>query len=227
MCIRDRTIRDDGPGIAEEYLEKLFDPFFTTKESNGGTGLGLSISYGIIREHAGKISTISTPGNGATFIIELPVVPDTDSPQEVSRQPEEPEKVTGGNILVVDDELYICRALEKILTVEGHRVETISDAEKALQRLDSSCYDLILLDIRMPGIDGIEFYQRMKKINPSLQDKVICITGDIISPKNRAFLEKSRIPCVTKPFGIDELVRLVKEVLGGNMNNEEMAYTYS
>jgi signal transduction histidine kinase len=220
------SITDDGPGIAEEHIDRLFDPFFTTKDDAGGTGLGLSISYGIIKEHGGKIIARSPEGCGAVFIIELPVVAGVQAREAFVPVREEPVQVAACNILVVDDEIHICQALEKLLSREGHHVETIRAAEKALQKLRNSKYDLILLDIKMPGIDGIEFYHRMKTITPSLQDRVICITGDIISPKNKEFLENTGIPCITKPFGVDELVGLVKEVIGGKMYHEEATYSY-
>lgn len=221
------TITDNGPGIPEKIIGKLFDPFFTTRDKQGGTGLGLSISYGIVKEHGGRISANSTPGRGASFVIELPV-----TEEEIPREPERHQEentvtVPISRILVVDDEVHICKALDTLLSHEGHMVETIRVAEKALQRLQSSEYDLILLDIKMPGMDGIEFYHRMSGIKPSMKDRVICITGDIISQKNKEFLEDTGIPFVTKPFGIEEVIETVSEVLGGKTNNEKIAYSCS
>ncbi|UCC17885.1 MAG: response regulator, partial [Dehalococcoidales bacterium] len=167
-------IIDDGPGIPDEYIDKLFDPFFTTKDEDGGTGLGLSISYGIIKEHGGKISAKSPAGQGATFIIELPIIKQDSSNEPSTVMPISPGRATTSNILVVDDENHICSALDKLLSREGHNVETIHVAEKALKRIRLCEYDLILLDIKMPGIDGIEFYERLKDIKPLLQQKVIC-----------------------------------------------------
>jgi signal transduction histidine kinase len=69
------SIKDNGPGISPENINKIFDPFFSTKEVGAGTGLGLSLSHGIIREHGGRIFAMSKPGEGATFVIELPVPP--------------------------------------------------------------------------------------------------------------------------------------------------------
>lgn len=220
------NIIDDGPGIPEKYIDKLFDPFFTTKDEDGGTGLGLSISYGIIKEHGGKISAQNSKGQGATFLIELPIIKEDPSNNMSPHTSIKPEKATTSNILVVDDEHHICVALDKLLSKEGHNVETIRVAEKALKRIQKCEYDLVLLDIRMPGMDGIEFYERLKDIKPSLQQKVICITGDIISVRNKEFLDHTRIPCITKPFSITELIRLVNEVTGGKDRNEKIAYSY-
>lgn len=220
------SIADDGPGIAKDNIDKLFDPFFTTKDADGGTGLGLSISYGIIKEHGGKIYVESTPGKGATFIVELPIVAETEQPKMAEPSGKEPKKVTGARIMVVDDEPHICRALHRLLTQEGHNVETTSSAQVALQRLNTAKYDLILLDIRMPGMNGIELYHHMKEMDPSLQRKVVCITGDVISPRNKAFLDEAGIPCITKPFGVDELMGQVKLVLGEQTNDAQITYSH-
>ncbi len=219
------SISDDGPGIARDNIGKIFDPFFTTKGEDGGTGLGLSISYGIIKEHGGKIHAESTPGSGATFFIDLPIVSDAEPVETAKPADQEPEKISGAKIMVVDDEPNICQVLNRLLSREGHKVETVSDARQALQRLNNEKYDLILLDIKMPGMSGIEFYERIKQVDPSLQQKVVCITGDVISSKNQAFLDEARIPCVVKPFSVDELLHQVESGLGGK-NNAQTAYSY-
>jgi signal transduction histidine kinase/ActR/RegA family two-component response regulator len=213
------SISDNGVGITKENLNKLFDPFFTTKGDNGGTGLGLSISYGIIKEHKGKIKVKSIAGKGATFIIELPVVSQTvepeKAPNEAPVRKSEGAPNSGKRIIVIDDEPNICRVLYRLLSSNGYEVETVSNAQQGIDKLNNAnLYDLILLDLKMPGINGIEFYEAMEKIDPLLPNKVICITGDIISTQNKEFLEKAKLPCVTKPFSIDELMLTVKSNLG-------------
>ncbi|MDD5288130.1 MAG: response regulator [Dehalococcoidales bacterium] len=213
------SITDNGVGIPRENVNKLFDPFFTTKGDNGGTGLGLSISYGIIKEHNGKIKVKSQPGKGATFIIEMPIVaPSGNQVKETSKPVTKSieTSVADKKIIVIDDEPNICRVLYRLLSSAGYQVETISDAQSALNKLKEASYDLILLDIKMPGMNGIEFYERMQKIDPMLSQKVICITGDIISLQNKVFMEKTKLPCVTKPFSVDEIMSQVKSNLGGN-----------
>lgn len=219
------SIADDGPGIAKGNIDKIFDPFFTTKGSVGGTGLGLSVSYGIIKEHGGKIYAESTSCKGATLFVELPIIAETTRLEMAEPSSKETEKITRAKILVVDDEPHICRALDRLLTQEGHKVETVSNAQTALRRLNISEYDLILLDIRMPGMNGIEFYNRMKEMNSSLQQRVVCITGDVISTENKAFLDKAGIPCLAKPFSADELMGQVKSVLGGQNNDAQTTYS--
>lgn len=212
------AITDNGTGIAPDTMQKLFDPFFTTKTDSGGTGLGLSISYGIIQEHLGKILVESQPGEFARFIIELPVVqsPATDNPE---RKPA-PGQITPGpvnakKILVIDDEPQICRVLYRLLSTTGFQVDTIFDAQTALERLESVNYDLILLDIKMPGMTGIQFCEKLRGINPGLLGRVICVTGDIISRPVQAFLNRTGLPFITKPFLFEDLMDKVKTNLGG------------
>jgi PAS domain S-box-containing protein len=212
------TIADNGPGIDAENLDKIFDPFFTTKSLDGGTGLGLSISYGIIKEHGGDIFVNSAAGKGATFTIDLPVMAAPEHQDSVHGEEKQVKHTPKGNILVVDDEPHIRRALERVLSQEGHTVETISSAETALKLLKDKKYDLILLDIKMPGMNGIAFYHNMKDIAPGMQKKVVCITGDTISPDNKAFLRETGISYIAKPFGIDVLMERVNEVIGDGAN---------
>ena len=220
------SLADTGPGISPEDINKIFDPFFTTKGPTQGTGLGLSVSYGIINEHGGKIHAKSEPDKGATFIIDLPIVAEDKAPTMSRPADREIEKASpGSRIIVVDDEPNICRALDRLLTRDGYQVETISKPQTALKKLATANYDLVLLDIRMPDMDGIEFYDRMKEIDPLFPQKVICITGDVISPANQAFLDKNGIPCIAKPFGTEELKALVKSVLGGKTSHAQATYS--
>jgi len=221
------SISDNGPGIPEEIIDRLFDPFFTTKDNNSGMGLGLNISYGIITEHGGEIRAQNEPDSGATFIIELPIVAETRERNPSNIADAEQEEPAEARILVVDDEPHICRALDRLLTEKGHQVETTSSPFKALEMLSETKYDLILLDLRMPDMNGIEFYDRIRAISPALQQKVVCVTGDVVSTQNEAFLHETGIPCVAKPFGVNELMRQVRHVLEGEKNGTQVTYSHS
>ncbi len=210
------TISDTGPGIPPDIQDKLFDPFFTTKDQTGGTGLGLSISYGIVKEHGGEIHVSSAPGKGATFIVDIPVVAEAgDSQPQPPATPARPKTTPPhrARILVVDDEPHICRALNRLLSREGHEVATTTDPKAALALLAERHYDLLLLDLKMPAMNGIELYHQAEKADPGLHERVICITGDVISPQNREFLRQNRLPFVTKPFGVKELLDQVRTAL--------------
>jgi PAS domain S-box-containing protein len=207
------TFRDDGIGIPKEYLPRLFDPFFSTKDVGEGMGLGLSISYGIIKEHNGRIYAKGQPGKGATFVVELPIVAKPDQPESPKKPAEEPKEKVIGRILVVDDEPAICQLLKDLLTRDGHSVETVGDAGVALERLKRERFSLILLDIRMKGMSGIDLYQQMGKIAESLQRRVIFITGDTLARDTRDFLDGAAAPHICKPFDIQQLRKMINRVL--------------
>lgn len=207
------SFKDDGPGIAPEDMDRIFEPFFTTKGSSGGTGLGLSICHGIIAEHWGHLYVRSELGQGATFIVELPVVAVEKEVELAEAAVEEGEKVTGAKILVVDDEPRVRELLSQVLTDEGHNVETVDNATEALERIKGERYSLILLDIKLPGMSGIELYKNIKRIARTLGRRVVFITGDVIAPDTRDFFTRTRVPYITKPFGIKQLKESINHVL--------------
>src|SRR4030042_7089928 len=171
------SFKDDGPGIAKENLEKIFEPFFTTREVGAGTGLGLSICHGIIAEHGGRLWAESKPGKGAIFFVELPIVIEPRQLHMADPETEEAKGTAKAKILVVDDEEVVRTFLDRVLTGEGHQVDIVDNAEKALEKIKGDRYHLIMLDIKMPGMSGIELYQRINKIAKSLTERVVFITG--------------------------------------------------
>jgi len=215
----DNTIRisfkDDGPGITKENIGKVFDPFFTTREVGEGTGLGLSLSHGIISEHKGALYVKSRLGKGATFFIELPIIAE-ERQLGLAEPSDELKGVSGARILVMDDEPTILIFLKKILGGEGYDVETVGSGKEALGMIKNKRYGLILCDIKLPGLSGAEIYEQIGKVAPSLQKRVIFITGDVISADTQAFLKKTKAPYVTKPFDIAKLKKEVSRILSGN-----------
>ncbi len=213
----DNTIRvsfkDDGLGIAKENLEKIFDPFFTTREVGEGTGLGLSICHEIIAEHGGSIYAESKSGKGATFIVELPVVAEEKHPQAAKPVAEEAARAAGARILVVDDERLILDFVSRVLTDEGHEVEIVDNAADALRKIESERYSLILLDIKMPGMSGIELYNHLKKTAQSLARRVVFITGDVMGAETTAFLFRIKAPRIDKPFDAEQLKSEINRIL--------------
>src|SRR5216117_472055 len=149
-------IADSGPGIPPEIRSKIFDPFFTTKPEGVGTGLGLSICYGIAREHGGRIWVESEPGQGARFAVTLPRDPREESRPEPTVPPR--AAAAGGDltVLVVDDEIALRNALLRFLTRRGIRGEGVSDGAEALRVLQQRNFDVIISDVRMPGMSGRE-----------------------------------------------------------------------
>jgi len=204
---------DDGGGIAPENLRRVFDPFFSTKEAGQGTGLGLTISYGIIDEHGGRIRVESRAGKGATLIVELPIVQGAELP---AAKPEEEIALPkiSRRILIVDDEENILALLRDVLTADGHRVDTARNGEDALTYLSRHGYDLLITDIKMPGMGGQALYQRVKQLDSELARNTVFITGDTVAADTRTFLDRIDNVCLAKPFKIREVRETLGRLLG-------------
>ena len=163
-------IKDDGPGIRSDVLHRIFEPFFTTKEVGQGTGLGLSISYGIIKQHGGDIWAENIEGAGTTFHITLPLV----VPEEIKafQMPfRESSARPTKHLLIVDDEPLIRDLLRKYLESERYTVDLAQDGQEAWRKLANMEYDCILLDLKMPGMNGRQLYDFMQDDIPGLLKK--------------------------------------------------------
>lgn len=201
---------DDGPGIPPDLLIRIFDPFFTTKKPGQGTGLGLSVCHGIIRDHGGHIWAESPPGRGATVIVELPVRSLRHAgvaPVGPARTPELPP----GRVLVVDDEEATLRLLNELLAQHGQEVEVACDGAEALEKLARTHYNVILCDVRMPGVSGDDLYTHIKQRWPELVERIVFLTGDVASASTRAFLKRAGRPVVEKPFEVMDLLGILRK----------------
>lgn len=207
------SVKDDGPGIKPEIMNRIFDPFFTTRKVGQGTGLGLSLCYGIVAEHNGRIYAKSKPGKGATFIVELPIVTEAEVPEPAEPIVEQAEKAAKAKIMVIDDEKVIRDLAKRVLGGEGYEVDTVGNADDALKMIESQRYNLILLDIKMPGMHGVELYRHIQKIAKSLARRVIFITGDILSADTEKFFAETKVAHIDKPFNAVQLKQEVKRVL--------------
>lgn len=209
---------DDGPGIPEGHLTRIFDPFFTTKEVGKGTGLGLSLSYGMIKEHGGNIYVTSRPGDGATFVIELPIISSLQEEPDDLRELLPPayhfEKlVQGKRILVVDDEKYILDFFVEVFHPLPMQVDTASDGRAAMNKLLTTDYDLVVSDFKMPQMSGKDLYDWIKKNRPHLAGRIIFVTGDTVSLETRSFLEDNQNRYLAKPFKIEEVKEVIQQAL--------------
>jgi CheY-like chemotaxis protein len=108
---------------------------------------------------------------------------------------------------VVDDEPIVQQYLNGVLTGEGHKVEIIDNGDEAMEKLGSEDYDVILLDIKLPGMNGIDIYRQLKKKDKSKAGKVIFITGDVMAKDTMAFLSRTKAPYIAKPFDAEQLKR--------------------
>jgi PAS domain S-box-containing protein len=204
-------VADTGPGIPPDIQPRIFEPFFTTKPLGEGTGLGLPLTRTFIEEHGGSIRVVSAPGQGATFVIELPTTagPDAGSARAADEavRPTRPR-----TILVVDDEHEIAALLADILTAAGHQVDAVGDGQAALERLRQRPYDLILSDLRMPRLDGPGLYRALEREHPELLSRFVLITGDALGTEATAFVQEVSVPSVSKPFSFEGVLRVVDQV---------------
>ncbi|MDC4204276.1 MAG: ATP-binding protein [Candidatus Manganitrophus sp.] len=208
------TIGDNGPGIPKEVQSRLFEPFFTTKPEGEGTGLGLAISHGIIASHGGKIGFISEERIGTRFWFELPIrtaastAPTLPSETSVLHQDR--------RALVVDDEPMVLEVCKTALEQIGFVVDAVHSGEAALGHLTKTSYDLLVADIRMPGMGGIRFLEQVGRVYPEILDRTILITGDAANTVTSAFLDRTHATVLEKPFDLAELQRLAKLTLERN-----------
>lgn len=207
------TIQDSGPGIASAHISRIFDPFYTTKKAGEGTGLGLSISYGIIQEHDGRFWVESPPNQGAVFRIEIPVRTEESNAGAKARDANSPGISGSKNILVVDDEKEIGAYLLTALVRRGHHVDTAMDGEAAWRLISQNPYDLILTDLKMPGMTGFKLYKLIKDKQPELLKKVLVMTGDTINQEAQNFFEETRVPYIEKPFTLKQLEHAIASVV--------------
>jgi len=201
-------IADTGPGIPSEIRARIFEPFFTTKPPGQGTGLGLSLCAGIVEGHGGRIRLRSQPGEGAAFQIELPIDPRRE-PRPIAVGPASLVLIRGKRVLVVDDEPEVAELLEETLCLDGHHVEIAADGQGALDKLRDGAYDLILSDLKMPGLSGPDFYRELRRLHPELDQRVVFVTGDALSGEVAEFLDETGVPTLHKPFSLEDLRRIV------------------
>ena len=208
-------ISDDGIGIQPASLPRIFDPFFTTKEPGKGTGLGLAMVYGVIKGHNGYIDVQSIPGQGTTFHVYLPVPDETRLDEPAGKEGHRSSLPRGDEtILLVDDEETILSLEETVLCNHGYRVITCKNGMEAIEEYESQPgIDLVILDINMPVMNGIECLRRLVRIDPDI--KVIVCSGYSVEKLVPETFEDLVITFLPKPFDIANLLNVVRNVLDG------------
>ncbi len=206
------SIADSGVGMDEDTQSQMFEPFFTTKEKKGGTGMGLASVYGTLRNHSGAVEVKSLPGQGTVVNVYLPqFLEETDDP--------EPEKsvsaddVSGGCILLVDDEGFVIDTARRMLEVSGFTVQVCRDGDQAVQwyRDHWQEIDLVLLDMVMPKMGGSEAFMEMKKINPDV--RVLLSSGYSMEGEARGIMDAGCDGFIQKPYRRAELAGKISEIL--------------
>lgn len=212
-------VRDDGPGIPPEVLPRIFEPFFTTKPTGQGTGLGLSVTRGVVQQHGGQIEARNRVGRGETgahFTVRIPL---SAAPAQTS-EPAEDNQVDldarrPRRVLVIDDEETIRQALTRFYQRRGWVVTLASDGVGAVERLIGSCepFDLVISDVKMPGVSGIELHAALRDVRPEMLDRLLFCTGEVESPAVSAFVAKTNCPVLMKPFDLRTLATISDDIV--------------
>jgi PAS domain S-box-containing protein len=199
-------IADSGPGISPELRGRIFEPFFTTKQVGEGTGLGLSISHGIAYAHGGTLDLMESEG-GARFRLSLPAVSDGRDVTVPSTAAASP---SGHAALVVDDEVPIRELLARLLERRGYTVKAADTGAAALRLAASSHFSLVICDIRMPGVSGIELHRRFQQDHPGSARHFVFMTGDTHSVEAMPIDNGTAV--LAKPFTAADLDALLARI---------------
>jgi len=205
------AISDTGFGMDEETVKNIFDPFYTTKEIGEGTGLGLSITHGIIEEHSGTISVSSQPSKGTTFTISFPIA--EKFVQAESESPLQIKHGKGQKVLIVDDEPEVLKSLENMVKSIGYEVDSAQSGNKALEHYKTYKPDIVLLDWKMPIMDGITCANKILKNDPAA--RIVIISGYQESAVDGIDegLKNDIKDFVLKPFDIDKISKVISNAL--------------
>jgi PAS domain S-box-containing protein len=210
------SIGDTGKGIPPEIKDRIFEPFFTTKERGLGIGLGLAVVYGAVKNHGGTIEVLDRPDGGTIFRIDLarPV-----SVAVVAGVPDQAPRTNGRTahrILIVDDEDGVRHVVGRILSREGHIVQTARDSTETMKIIAEAGgkLDLVILDLELPGKSGAEIFADIRRETPTL--KILLSSGQAPKSTARQLLNAGAAGFLQKPYDLWELRRAVKSAISGN-----------
>lgn len=203
------SIHDTGTGMSPEVMKKIFEPFYTTKEQGKGTGLGLAAVHGIVESHQGAIRVESILGEGSHFYLYFPL--QVEQFKEVTTIIET-KSGNGEKILIVDDEELMRITAKLILSKLNYMVDTAENGEQAVEMYARNHYDLILLDMIMPGINGRKTFEKLQEIDPEVA--VILASGFSKDTDIKMMFEKGLKGFIRKPYRQSDLSNTITTILG-------------
>jgi len=204
------SVQDNGPGIAPEVRDRIFEPFTTTKLHDRAMGMGLAVCRQIVSQHNGKISFKDAPERGTTFTVEFTVDNHPQKPADNPVQHRTDPATFPARILVVDDETSITRLLYKVLTLNGHTVDSAATGHQALNKIQQNRYDIVFLDLKIPEVPGQRIYDWIKKHQADLLSRTVILTGDTLNDDTMHFLDREQAVRLLKPFELGELRSLMQ-----------------
>ncbi|HNX94541.1 MAG TPA: PAS domain S-box protein [Holophaga sp.] len=197
--------QDSGPAVPEAQWARIFD---LSAVSNMET-LGLCVAASVARAHGGSASMRSQEGAGNAILLEFPMTNAAPAPQSLST-------LQGKRILAVDDEAFLLECLADAMGSWGADVTACSLGTEAIQKLQQESFDLIISDIRMPGLTGIQLFQWIQDNQPPMARRILYTTGDTFDPDTRDFLNQSSLPHLGKPFDLKKLKQSLTDLLAAN-----------
>jgi len=211
------AIDDNGYGVPDAVRDRIFDPFFTTKDVGQGTGLGLSVSFGIVQEHGGRIDLEWEGRSGSRFVVYLPIVAATatDESEEGTSPMASEKSLAGVHVLLAEDDEDVREVFSRMLEEDGAQVTSARDGEEAWSHIQDKedKYDLIVADLRMPGMSGKELYERVGEEYPQLIRRFVFATGDLARDETTAFLEGLPNGILHKPLEAETVRRVLGQVV--------------
>ncbi len=201
-------VEDNGVGIQPELQAQIFEPFWTTKGSEG-TGLGLAVSHGIVARHGGTMGVESTPGSGTTMWVRL-LAAESAAVEPAASPPAAPVAVSA-RLLVVDDNVKLAGMLAQVLRLDGHTVDCCSSGQEALAACAATRYDLVLTDVGMPGMSGLELARALTAAQPDVPVGLVTGWGNALDPDERAASGARFV--LSKPYLLDEVRTVVANTL--------------
>jgi PAS domain S-box-containing protein len=202
-------VRDEGCGMSEETLRHAFEPLFTTKKN--GTGLGLAVTHQVVLRHGGEIFIESTPGEGTTFHVFLPLSEEPEPLAISDAAAEPPPERAARSILLVEDDESVAAGLLALLEFEGFKVTLAKTGAQALTRVKTSSYDAVLLDVGLPDMDGQSVYAGIASTHPQMP--VIFSTGHADRGQLEELLVRPHVSFLLKPYEADSLMDAIASVL--------------
>ena len=203
------TVTDTGSGMPREVLDRIFEPFFTTKAPKVGTGLGLAVAYGIVRQHAGLLHCYSEVGLGTTFKVYLPVL--SRSAASVGDKVQEEVPRGSERILVAEDDELVRGVAVRILRGSGYQVSAVENGDAACQLAATEDFDVIVLDMVMPGMSCRETIQQLRRLRPSVP--ILIASGYAGGDTATNLVQDEQLSMLRKPYDPDQVLRAVRAAL--------------
>jgi two-component system, NtrC family, sensor kinase len=207
------AVSDTGHGIPDSLRDKIFEPFVTTKGALGGsatpgTGLGLSVSYGIVKGHGGTFDVASEPGKGTAMTIRIPIVDNPQAAAAIAEAEQEPEELPPLRLLIVDDDVSIGGSLKGLLEHIGHQVTVTTEAMAALEHYQAHTIDVVLTDLAMPGMSGLQLLRELRGADS--EARVLVFTGQASERQVEEALRAGAVAVLRKPFELEEVLKALR-----------------